>query len=149
MLNRENFISAFSTGWTSPPTVTCGAVEAESYKNGLGVRYGWGLRFGTIPLSLRFPALLHVPNVNDVVESELTFVGRVFYQMVVPRLIASATSGFDSSSLFFTGGYRFRCISFRWSRIQLSYQGSVLWSVFFGDVGDFCGFDSDKDSLSW
>jgi hypothetical protein len=33
-------------------------------------------------------ALLHVPNVNDAVERELTSVGRDFYQMVVPRWVA-------------------------------------------------------------
>jgi hypothetical protein len=34
-------------------------------------------------------ALLHVSNVNDVVERELTSVGRDFYQMVVPRLVGA------------------------------------------------------------
>jgi hypothetical protein len=51
-------------------------------------------------------ALLHVPNVNDVVEEELTSVGRDFYKMVMPRLMASVTSGFDFSSLFFTDGLK-------------------------------------------
>jgi hypothetical protein len=37
-----------------------------------------------------------------VVERELTSVGRDFYQMVVPRLVASETSEFDASSIFFT-----------------------------------------------
>jgi hypothetical protein len=41
--------------------------------------------------------LLHVPNGNDVVDQELTSVGRNTYQMVVPWLVASATSEFDSS----------------------------------------------------
>jgi hypothetical protein len=45
-------------------------------------------------------ALLDVHNVNDVVEQVLTSVGRDFYQMVVSRLVALATSGFDSSSIF-------------------------------------------------
>jgi hypothetical protein len=49
-------------------------------------------------------ALLHVTSVNDVVEQELTYVGREFYQMLVPRLVASVTSGFKSSSIFFTDG---------------------------------------------
>jgi hypothetical protein len=37
----------------------------------------WGLRFETSSLSLRLPAwaLLHEPNVNNVVERELTSVG--------------------------------------------------------------------------
>jgi hypothetical protein len=40
-----------------------------------------------------------VPSVNDVVEQELNYVGKDSYQMVV----ASATSEFDSSSIFCTG----------------------------------------------
>jgi hypothetical protein len=40
--------------------------------------------------------LLNVPNVNDAVERELSSFGEGFYQMVVPRLVASETSGFDS-----------------------------------------------------
>jgi hypothetical protein len=47
-------------------------------------------------------ALLHVPNVNNVVEQKLTSVLRDFYQMVVPRLVSSGTSGFDVSLIFFT-----------------------------------------------
>jgi hypothetical protein len=41
-----------------------------------------------------------VSNVNDVVERELTSVGRDFYLMVVPRLVASKKSGFDASSIY-------------------------------------------------
>jgi hypothetical protein len=37
-----------------------------------------------------------------VVEQELTYVGKDLYQIVVPRLVASETSRFDSSSIFFT-----------------------------------------------
>jgi hypothetical protein len=44
-------------------------------------------------------ALPHVLNVNDVVEQELTSVGKNFY-----KLVASATSGFDPSSMFFYDG---------------------------------------------
>jgi hypothetical protein len=69
-------------------------------------------------------ALLHVTNVNDVVEKELNYVEKDCHQMVVPRLVASATSGFDSSSIFFTdgslGGCWFWCKPFWWSRVQLS-----------------------------
>jgi hypothetical protein len=39
-------------------------------------------------------ALLHVLNVNDVVQKEMTFVEKDLYQMVVPRLVASVTLGF-------------------------------------------------------
>jgi hypothetical protein len=43
--------------------------------------------------------------VNDVEEQQLTSVGRDMYQRVVPQLGASTTSGFDSSSIFFTDGW--------------------------------------------
>jgi hypothetical protein len=51
-----------------------------------------------------FEALLNVPNVNNVVEQELTSVGEDIYQMMVPRLVSSETSGFDSLLIFFTDG---------------------------------------------
>jgi hypothetical protein len=54
-------------------------------------------------------ALLHVPNVNDVVERELTSVGRDFYQMVV-RLVESELTLHRYFSLMVqrAGGYRCR-----------------------------------------
>jgi hypothetical protein len=70
----------------------------------------------TVTICNPLEALSHVPNVNDVVEQELDSVKKEFYQMVVPRLVASTTSGFDSSTIFFTdgskGGYWFWCIPF-------------------------------------
>jgi hypothetical protein len=53
-------------------------------------------------LTFLYLALQHVPNVNNVMDQELTSVGRDLYQMVVPWLVASATLGFDSSLIFFT-----------------------------------------------
>jgi hypothetical protein len=55
---------------------------------------------------LPLEALLHVPNVNDVVEQELTSVGRAFYQMVVAWF-----KGW--------GGCRFLCISCWRFQVQL------------------------------
>jgi hypothetical protein len=49
-------------------------------------------------------ALLHVPNANNVLEQKLTSVEKDLYQMVVPRLVALATSRFYSSLIFFTDG---------------------------------------------
>jgi hypothetical protein len=49
-----------------------------------------------------------VPNVNDVVEQEQSSVGRDSCQMAVSRLVSSATSIFDSSSIFFTDGSKGR-----------------------------------------
>jgi hypothetical protein len=68
-----------------------------------------------------FEALLQMPNVNDVVEQELISVEKDFYKMVVPRLVASATLRFDSSSIFFTDGSKNGagtgfCVAFWWFR---------------------------------
>jgi hypothetical protein len=41
---------------------------------------------------------------KNIHSTQLTSVEKDFYQMVMPRLVASATSGFDSSSIFFTDG---------------------------------------------
>jgi hypothetical protein len=62
----------------------------------------------TSPWTVACGALLHVPSVNDVVEQELNYVGKDSYQMVVPRLVASATSEFDFSSIFCTDGSKGR-----------------------------------------
>jgi hypothetical protein len=90
-----------------------------------------------------------VPNVNDVVvvEWELTSVGTDFHQMVVPhrRRRDLTLHRYFSLMVQRAGGYRFWCISFWWSGVQLSSYGTK-WSVFFGDVGNFCGFDSNKSS---
>jgi hypothetical protein len=77
-----------------------GAVEVEFYKYGLKITI-WN-RSAQLTIT-RLRLLLHVPNVNDVVERELTSFGRDFYE--VPRLVGAwETSGFDSSSIFLTEG---------------------------------------------
>jgi hypothetical protein len=89
-------------------------------------------------------ALLHVPNVNDVLERELTSVGRDFYQMVVPWLVASETSGFDSSLIFFSDGSKGEAVPVLVYIVLMVLSPAfvlgnqlVKWSVCFGDVGDF------------
>jgi hypothetical protein len=49
-------------------------------------------------------ALLPVPEVNVEVERELSSISRDCYQTVVPRLVASVLSRFESSAAFFTHG---------------------------------------------
>jgi hypothetical protein len=49
-------------------------------------------------------AILHVPEVNDEVERELSSISKDFYQTVVPRLVASVSSRFESSAVLFTDG---------------------------------------------
>jgi hypothetical protein len=49
-------------------------------------------------------ALLHVPEVNDGVERKLSPISRVCHQTVVPRLVSSVSSKFESSVVFFTDG---------------------------------------------
>jgi hypothetical protein len=86
-------------------------------------------------------ALLHVPNVNDVVERELTSVGRDFYQMMVAWEI----------------GRRWDLQLHRYFSVMVQRAGWVLvlvyiikmvLSAYFGDVGDFCVFNSDKGTQS-
>jgi ribonuclease HI len=49
-------------------------------------------------------ALLHVPEVNDEVEREMFAISKDCYQTVVPRLVASVSSRFESSVVFLTDG---------------------------------------------
>jgi hypothetical protein len=49
-------------------------------------------------------ALLDVPEVNDEVERELYSISKDCYQTVVLRLVASVSSRFESSAVFFTVG---------------------------------------------
>jgi hypothetical protein len=45
-----------------------------------------------------------VPEINDEVERELCSISKDCYQTVVPSLVASLSSGFESSAIFFTDG---------------------------------------------
>jgi hypothetical protein len=97
MLNHKYFISAFSIS----------GFAVLSRLNSTKIReFDMVGDYVLEPVRLVYPleALLHVFNVNEVVEQELTSAGRDLYQIVVPQLEASATSGFDSSSIFFTDG---------------------------------------------
>jgi hypothetical protein len=47
-------------------------------------------------------ALLHMPEINDEVERELSSIRKDCYQTVVPRLVASVSSRLESSTIFLT-----------------------------------------------
>jgi hypothetical protein len=47
---------------------------------------------------------LHMPEINDEVERELSSISKDCYQTVVPRLVPSVSSRFESSVAFFTDG---------------------------------------------
>jgi hypothetical protein len=47
---------------------------------------------------------LHVPEVNDEVERKLPSISKDCYQTVVPRLVESLSSRFESPAIFFTDG---------------------------------------------
>jgi hypothetical protein len=49
-------------------------------------------------------ALLHMPEINDEVERELSSISKDCYQTVGHRLVASVSSRFESSAVFFTDG---------------------------------------------
>jgi hypothetical protein len=50
--------------------------------------------------------LLHVPEVNDKVEREVSSISKDCYQTVVPRLVASVLSRFESSAIFFKDEFK-------------------------------------------
>jgi hypothetical protein len=47
---------------------------------------------------------LHVPEVNDEVERELSSISKDCYQTLVPCLVTSVLSSFESLVVFFTDG---------------------------------------------
>jgi hypothetical protein len=73
---------------------------------------GEGYNLETVRSVYEYPlgALFHVPEVNDEVERKLSSISRDYYQTVVPHLVASVSSRFESSAVFFTIGGE---ISFR------------------------------------
>jgi hypothetical protein len=66
-------------------------------------------------------AFLHVSEINDEVERELSSIKKDCYQAVVPRLVASVSSRFESSAVFFN---RFWSVPVEWRRNQLSSAGT-------------------------
>jgi hypothetical protein len=106
MLNHKYLISAFSTG--GHPIRRLLPVLSKLNSTKMVREFDMVGDYDLEPVrsvnDYPLEAFLHVPNVNDVVVRELTSVGRDFYQMAVPRLVASETSEFDSSSIFFTDG---------------------------------------------
>jgi hypothetical protein len=86
---------------------TIGASKINFYKIDWYITVFW----------LEYPlgALLHVPEINDEVERELSYIRKEnCYQAVVPRLVPSVSSRFESSAAFFYGwvpgwsGHRYR-----------------------------------------
>jgi hypothetical protein len=107
MLNQKYLISAFSTGNGRPlrrSLALLSRLNSTKMVREFDMVGDYDLEPVRSVYVYPLEALLYVPNVNDVVEQELTSVGRDFYQMVVLQLMASATPGLDSSSIFFTDG---------------------------------------------
>jgi hypothetical protein len=50
--------------------------------------------------------LLHVPEINNEVEREMSSISKDCYQTVVPSLFASVLLRFESSAVFFTDGFK-------------------------------------------
>jgi hypothetical protein len=88
MLNIKYLILAFSTG--GHPLRRLLAMLSRLNSSKMVWEYDMSGDYDLEPLDYPLEALL------QVVEWELVFVGRDFYQMVVTRLMASETSGFDS-----------------------------------------------------
>jgi hypothetical protein len=122
-LNHKYLISAFSTGVhpllsglnSTKMDWEFGMVDGNDFEPSVRPIYDYPLE-----------ELLHVPNVNDVVGQELNSVEKDFHQMVVPRLVASATSGFDSSSIFFTDERAGRVLVLVYTILVVSSPAFVL-----------------------
>jgi hypothetical protein len=65
--------------------------------------------------------LLHVPEINDEVERELSSINKDCYQAVVPCLVASVSSRVEFSAVFFN---RVWSVPVEWRRNQLSSAGT-------------------------
>jgi hypothetical protein len=104
MLNHKYLISAFLTGGHPFRRLLAVLLGLNSTK--MVREFGMVAEYDLEPVHLVYDypleALLHVSNVNNVVEQELITLEKDFYQMVVPQLVASPTSGFEYSSIFFT-----------------------------------------------
>jgi hypothetical protein len=98
MLNHKYLVSACSTG--GHPLRRLFAMLSRLNSTKMVREFDMVGDYDLEPVHLVYDnaleALLDVPNVNDVVKQELTSVSS--------RLVALATSGFDSSSIFFTDG---------------------------------------------
>jgi hypothetical protein len=87
MLNHKYLISAFLTGGHPQKRLLAVLLRLNSTKKVREFEIVGDYDSEPICTVYNYPlkALLHVPNINDVVEQELTSVGRDSYQMVVPQ----------------------------------------------------------------
>jgi hypothetical protein len=106
MLNHGYLISAFSTaGHTLRHELAAlSGLNSPKIVREFNVVESYNLEPARSVYEYPLGALLHVPKVNDEVERELSYISRDCYQTVVPCLVASKSSRFESSVVLFTDG---------------------------------------------
>jgi hypothetical protein len=106
MLNHEYLISAFFTAGhpLRQELAALSRLNSPKIVRELSVVEGYNLEPVRSVYEYPLGALFHVPEVNDEVERELSSINKDCYQAVVPCLVASVLSRFESSAVFFTDG---------------------------------------------
>jgi hypothetical protein len=93
--------------------------------------------------------LLHMPEVNDEVGRKLSSINKDCYQTVVPRLVASVSSKFESSAVFFMDGSKDEAGT-RFGVFQLNQFSSAgtKW-CYIRIVSNFYGLGPNQRSPPW
>jgi hypothetical protein len=104
MLNHGHLISGFSTAGhpLRQELAALSRLNSPKIVRVFNVVEGYNLEPVRSVYEYPLVVLLHVPEVNDDVERELSSISRDYYQTIVPRLVAS--SRFESSAIFFMDG---------------------------------------------
>jgi hypothetical protein len=103
MLNHEYLISAFSTaGPLRQELVALSSLNSPKIVREFNMVKGYNLEPDRSVFEYPLRALLHVFEINDEVERELSSISKDCYQAIVPRLVPSVSSRFESSAVFFT-----------------------------------------------
>jgi hypothetical protein len=85
-----------------------------------------------------------MPEIDDEVERELSSIGQDCYETVVPRLVASVLSRFESSAVLFADGSKSEAGT-GFGVCQLSGE----WCLHIGIVGNFNGLGPNWRSPPW
>jgi hypothetical protein len=145
MLNHKYLISAFSNGGHPLRRLLEVLSRLNSTKMVREFDMVGNYDFEPVCSVYDYPleALLHVPSVNNVVEQKLTSVG--------PQLVASATSGFKSSLIFFTDGLKGGVGTgvYHSGGLESSFRLREPSGVITSEMSVIFGFDADKVSLFW
>jgi hypothetical protein len=135
MLNHRYLISAFSTAGHPfrQELAAVSVLNSPKIVREFNVVEGYNLEPVCSVNEYPLGVLLHMPEINDGVERELSSISKYCYQTVVPRLVASVSSRFESSAVFFT------------DRSKGSSAGTK-WCLHIGFVGNLYGLGPNRRS---